>query len=222
MMKRSFFSMTCPTQPIIWTDFSTGSPHSRIIGGCRNLSLIKNLTRRAMMIGVGTYPLPLWAQPINYHGVTRYGTKAPPRAPVGWQVKFFDDFTAFNQGTGTDLWGNPTGTATTGAQYPMGSGRLAQWNTGFYGKNRTNPTELQCYCNPTRNGINPFSHSGSILSIDARMPTGSEVNSLFGQPMISGALSSELFIQDAMDGYYEARIKFGHGANGYSGGLWGA
>ncbi len=180
------------------------------------------VARRAMMIGLATYPLPSLAQPIEDR-VTHYGITPPPQKPVGWRVTFFDDFAAFNQGRGTDLYGNSTGIATTGAQYPIGSGHLAKWNTGFLGTTHLNGTkELQCYCNPTRNGIDPFSRSDSILSITARVPNEAEVNSLFGQSLISGALSSELFMSDAMDGYYEASIKFARGANGYSGGLWGA
>jgi beta-glucanase (GH16 family) len=146
---------------------------------------------------------------------TPVGTSAPSTAPTGWPVVFFDDFTSFKVNSSTPTYSmasNPT--ATTSA--------TSQWMLNVCGGTyHINGAMEQGYdCSPALNGINPFSQSGSILTITARLPTPTEAAAMAKSPnytsgnIISGALNTQNFLQKTF-GYWEMNAKLPAGS-----GMW--
>ena len=153
--------------------------------------------------------------------VTHYGTTPPATAPTGWTQGFFEDFQSWNIGSGLDASGNPYATTTANPN--------AQWQlVPLPGTYCINPSlEQEWFCSPQATpGINPFSQSGSILSINASvnhnikasLPKGKlshYLPNLFNQyisqgmqvqPFASGGINTSNFLNPQY-GYFELNCK---------------
>jgi beta-glucanase (GH16 family) len=144
-----------------------------------------------------------------------YGTTAPTSlpnvtgvvSPLNWTVQAFDDFTGWT----------PSNTAAT-ATTPAGN----VWQTLVLpGTPHNNGSLSQEYaCSPGFNGINPYSQSGSILTITGSVPTSGQLGSLGGYQYISGSFNSSPFLSFAW-GLVEFNVRLGVAANGNNSGMWG-
>lgn len=144
-------------------------------------------------------------------GTIHYGTTPPATLPIttgsvsplGWTVGFFDDFTSWTQSTTSDL----AATDATKNWYCLVDDSKFILNPGL---------EQEFYCNPYRTpGCNPFSHSGSVLTITASAPTPAQLATIkackgyqasnytqHGGPFISGAFNSGQ-VYESQYGYFE-------------------
>jgi hypothetical protein len=161
---------------------------------------------------------------------THYGTSPPAKAPVGWQVGHYEDFNSWNIG-GNDASGNPFATTN---DHPTSQWQLAPIPNCYCIQRHS---EQEFFCSPQATpGINPFSHSGSILTITASVNNGIEASLPKGQlasylpnvfksyvnegmqnpPFASGAINTSNFLK-AKYGYFELNCKQPSGT-----GMWNA
>jgi hypothetical protein len=141
--------------------------------------------------------------------VTHYGTTAPITAPTGWTVGAFEDFLSFNPSSTTPY---ATTNENPAAKWFLGIGGYG--TNGSYGYTEGGSSEAY-FCSPGLNGINPFSQSGSILTITASVPTSAQAAKM-GGTYIAGALSAT-FLAQCTSGYFEMNAKLPPGV-----GMWSA
>ncbi len=192
--------------------------------------------RRRALLGMAVTSLPLVAAakmtplPPPNPAVTHYGTEPPLTAPTGWRAGYFEDFNSWNIG-GKDASGNPFATTD---DHPGSQWQLVPL-PGTYCINRA--SEQQWFCSPQATpGINPFSQTGSVLTITASVNPGIEASLPKGQlasylpglfksyvsegmqntPFASGAINTSNFLS-AKYGYFELRCKQPAGT-----GMWSA
>ncbi len=183
--------------------------------------------------------------PIGRSRPFHYGTSAPatlpvltgPQSPLNWPVVWYDDFTSFTQSTTTE-----TATSATYSNY------TPVYELGTYGQSqdlmvnayRATQAGMSGPNVPfLSGGSNPFSQSGSILSITGYQPTTAQLTAMktittYSQyfpggahvrpaftagaiPIVSGALFPNLKMAY---GYFEMNVQMPAAANGNCFGFW--